>query len=128
MAPVLLIRGACLRLSQSRTACDTALEALLARGIPTFAASGDDGARDNDPSHNMGKNADYPAASPYSFGELAAVYSYADCARGVCFATLCLCRHFLCSHNAAKCGICDCDLTMTLLINDARGLTRIATL
>ena len=55
---------------QSRTACDTALETLLARGIPTFAASGDDGARDNDPSHNMGKNADYPAASPYSFGEL----------------------------------------------------------
>jgi kumamolisin len=52
----------------SRTACDTALEALLARGIPTFAASGDDGARDNDPNHNMGKNADYPAASPYSFG------------------------------------------------------------
>jgi len=54
---------------QSRTATDKALQALLDRGIPTFAASGDDGARDNDPNHNMGKNADYPASSPYSFGE-----------------------------------------------------------
>jgi len=54
---------------QSRTATDKALQTLLDRGIPTFAASGDDGARDNDPNHNMGKNADYPASSPYSFGE-----------------------------------------------------------
>jgi subtilase family serine protease len=55
---------------QSRTATDAALKALLARGIPTFAASGDDGARDDDPGHNRGRNADYPAASPYSFGKL----------------------------------------------------------
>ena len=54
--------------SQSRTATDKALQALLERGIPTFAASGDDGARDNDPNHNMGRNADFPASSPYSFG------------------------------------------------------------
>ena len=57
------------RVLQSREATDTSLKALLDRGIPTFAASGDDGARDNDPNHNMGRNADYPAASPYSFGE-----------------------------------------------------------
>ena len=59
----------CAKLLQSRTATDKALQALLDRGIPTFAASGDDGARDNDPNHNMGKNADFPASSPYSFGE-----------------------------------------------------------
>ena len=35
-----------------------------AQGIPTFCASGDDGARDMD----MGLNVDYPASSPFSFG------------------------------------------------------------
>ena len=55
--------------SQAREATDAALKTLLDRGIPTFAASGDDGARDNDPYHNMGRNADFPAASPYAFGE-----------------------------------------------------------
>lgn len=34
------------------------------QGIPTFCASGDDGARDND----QGLNVDYPASSPHSFG------------------------------------------------------------
>ena len=66
----MLTRDASRANMQSRTATDAALKALLARGIPTFAASGDDGARDNDPYHNWGRNADYPAASPYAFGEL----------------------------------------------------------
>ena len=44
------------------------LKALLSKGITVFAASGDDGARDEDPDDNNGLNADYPASSPYSFG------------------------------------------------------------
>ncbi len=90
-----------MRSSQSRTACDTALEALLARGIPTFAASGDDGARDNDPNHNMGKNADYPAASPYSFGELRGCASYADFAGDLMQCDVKFCAAiYSCSSNA----------------------------
>ena len=52
---------------QSREATDAALKALLDRGIPTFAASGDDGARDG--GMNMSLNADFPASSPFSFGK-----------------------------------------------------------
>ena len=59
--------AACLCTTQSRRATDAALKALLDAGIPTFAASGDDGARDGGPNNSM-RYADYPAASPYSFG------------------------------------------------------------
>jgi subtilase family serine protease len=49
-------------------ACNKVLRALLDKGITVFAASGDDGARDDDPSDNNGLNADFPASSPYAFG------------------------------------------------------------
>ena len=52
----------------SLQACNTVLKALVEKGITVFAASGDDGARDDDPGNNKGLNADFPASSPYSFG------------------------------------------------------------
>ena len=39
-----------------------------AQGIPTFCSSGDDGASDDDPDDNSGRNVDYPASSPFAFG------------------------------------------------------------